>query len=148
MPDIYSYLKKDHRHVSNLMEKLLSARSISRRKTLFSQICEELTLHAETEEATFYRALEGKSKTQDKMKHAHEEHDEIREYIEKLSVITMESEKWIETFGEFKHSVEHHVKEEEEDIFQKARMVLSHPEAVQLAKEMDALKQKHSQAAA
>lgn len=148
MPDIYSYLKKDHRQVSDLMDKLLAARSVSRRKTLFNQICTELSLHAETEEATFYRALERKSTVKEKMKHAHEEHDEIREYIDKLSVITMESEKWIETFGEFKHAVEHHVKEEEEDIFKKARAVLSHPEAVQLAKDMDTLKQKHVPAAA
>lgn len=148
MPDIYSYIKKDHRHVSNLMEKLLAARSVSRRKTLFDQICIELSLHAETEEATFYRTLEKKQAALEKMKHAHDDHDEMREYMDKLSVITMESEKWIETFNQFKHSVEHHVKEEEEEIFKKARAVLSHPEAVQLAKDMDALKQKHIPSAA
>ncbi|MFO1241749.1 MAG: hemerythrin domain-containing protein [Rickettsiales bacterium] len=146
--DIYAYLQKDHRHVSELMEKLLSARSKTRRKAIFDEICSELTLHAETEEATFYKALEKKSQTEEKMEHAHEEHDEIREYMDKLDVISMESEKWIETFGEFKHAVEHHVHEEEESIFKKAKSILNHAQAVQLAKDMDALKKKHLKTAA
>ena len=141
--DIYTYLKKDHRLVADLMEQVIAAQDTAKRQQLFQQIKTELTLHADTEEVTFYQAIEDATRSknvQEKMEHADEEHDEIREYLEKLSTIAVESEEWIEQFGEFKHSVTHHVEEEEGDIFEKAQKYLSKEEAVQLAKDMDALK--------
>jgi hemerythrin superfamily protein len=138
--DIYNYLKKDHRKVSELMEKVLASRSADRREELFEEIKKELTLHAHTEEKTFYAALEESQKTEEKIEHAEEEHEEIEEYLEKLSKLSPESEKWLVTFGEFKHAVEHHVEEEEGEIFEKAQKVLSEKQAQSLAKEMDSLK--------
>ncbi len=142
--DIYNYLKKDHRLVADLMEQVVASKDASQREMLFEKIKEELTLHADTEEVTFYKAVEEATKSKDvqeKMEHADEEHAEIREFLETLSSIPVEDEKWIEQFGEFKHSVTHHVEEEEGDIFEKAKKYLGKEEAVQLAKDMDALKQ-------
>ena len=141
--DIYNYLKKDHRKVADLMDQVVASQEPAERLSLFAQIKAELTLHADTEEATFYKAIEDATRAkpvEEKMEHAHHEHDEIREYLEKLSTTPIEDEAWIETFGEFKHSVAHHVEEEEEDIFEKARKYLSNEDATQLAKDMDALK--------
>ncbi|MBI1275162.1 hemerythrin domain-containing protein [bacterium] len=141
--DIYSYLKKDHRAVAKLMEELLATKDVKTRRLIFTQIKQELTLHADSEEATFYNAIEKATRAQsvqEQMEHADEEHDEIREYLEKLSNEPMESESWIEMFGEFKHSVTHHVDEEENDVFEKAKKYLSDEQATQLAKEMDAMK--------
>lgn len=144
--DIYSYLKKDHRLVSDLMEQVIATHDIAKRKTLFARIKEELTLHADTEEVTFYKAIETATRSKqvhEKMEHADEEHGEIRTYLEKLSTISLENEEWMEQFGEFKHSVTHHVEEEEGEIFEKAKQYLSKSEAVQIARNMDALKQQH-----
>lgn len=146
--DIYSYLKKDHKLVADLMEKVVASDDVGERETLFAQIKQELTLHADTEEVTFYAAVDKATRSQnvhEKMEHADEEHDEIREYLEKLSTLSAKNEEWIEQFGEFKHAVTHHVEEEEGDIFEKAKKYLSQEEAVSLAKEMDALKQKQKQ---
>lgn len=143
--DIYNYLKKDHQKVADLMEQVLANQNPATRENLFLEIKKELTLHADTEEVTFYKAIEEATKNQnvhEKIEHADEEHDEIREYLEKLSGLQVESEEWIETFGEFKHSVTHHVEEEEGDIFEKAKKYLSQAQAKELAVEMDALKQK------
>ena len=142
--DIYNYLKKDHRLVADLMESVVATPDAKKRSSLFAQIKQELTLHADTEEATFYKAIEDATRSQnvqEKMEHADKEHKEIREYLKKLSATPVASEKWIEQFGEFKHSVTHHVEEEEDDIFEKAKKYLSKEEAVQLAKDMEALKQ-------
>ncbi len=141
--DIYSYLKKDHRLVAGLMDQVVASSDPTERQSLFEQIKTELTLHADTEEKTFYKAIEEATRAkpvEEKMEHAHHEHDEIREYLAKLSGLDVKEEAWIETFGEFKHSVAHHVEEEEEDIFEKAKKYLSNDEANALAKEMDALK--------
>jgi hemerythrin superfamily protein len=143
--DIYSYLKKDHKLVADLMESVVASQDADERKAIFTKIKQELTLHADTEEVTFYKAIEDATRSQnvqEKMEHADSEHNEIREYLEKLSSIPIESEEWIEQFGEFKHSVTHHVEEEEGDIFEKAKKYLNKDEAVQIAEDMDALKQK------
>jgi hemerythrin superfamily protein len=146
--DIYNYLKKDHRLVADLMEQVVASKNVSQRETLFEKIKEELTLHADTEEVTFYKAVEEATRSknvQEKMEHADEEHAEIREFLEKLSSMPVSDAKWMEQFGEFKHAVTHHVEEEEGEIFEKARQYLSKGEAVQLAREMDALKRKQKQ---
>jgi hemerythrin superfamily protein len=138
--DIYSYLKKDHRKVSDLMEELLAARSASSREEIFDEINEELTLHSETEQATFYAALEDEEETEEKIEDAEEDHEEITEYMEQLASMSADSEKWMELFGEFKHAVEHHVKDEETRIFEKARQLLDDDQAEQLARDMASLK--------
>jgi hemerythrin superfamily protein len=64
-----------------------------------------------------------------------------KDYIAKLNRLSIESEKWVEQFREFKHSVTHHVKEEEKDIFEEAKKVLSKEAAKQLAVDMETIKQ-------
>lgn len=146
--DIYSYLKKDHRKVSDLMESVLAARSASRREDLFHQIKHELTLHAETEEATFYAALQEEQETEEWIEDAEDDHEEMKALMKKLASMSAENSKWIELFGEFKHAVEHHVKDEEGRIFDKAKDILDDDEAEQLAEDMDWLKQKRQRKAA
>jgi hemerythrin superfamily protein len=141
--DIYNYLKKDHQKVADLMEQVIASKDPAERQSLFETIKTELTLHAETEEQTFYKAIEDATRSkqvEEKIEHANHEHDEIREYLEKLSTTPVQDELWLETFGEFKHSVTHHVEEEEGEIFEKAKKYLSSQEAKDLAKEMDGLK--------
>ena len=145
--DIYAYLKKDHLKVADLMDQVLASQDPAERQSLFETIKAELTLHADTEEATFYKAVEDATKAkavEEQMEHAHHEHDEIREYLQKLTDTPVDQEAWIETFGEFKHSVAHHVEEEEGDIFEKAKKYIDQTEAVQLAKDMDALKKQQA----
>lgn len=149
--DIYHYLQKDHKKVSDLFTSILSTTDQEKRKELFEEVIEELLVHSKTEEATFYKAIENAGENpkekitvniEENMEEAHDEHDEIRKYIKILSKLPIESEEWIEKLGEFKHSVEHHVKEEEETIFQKAKKILSKEEENGLALEMETLKEK------
>ena len=144
--DIYAYLKKDHKAVASLMDQVIASSDPTERRRLFETIKTELTLHADSEEQTFYKAVEDATRAkavEEQMEHAHHEHDDIREYLVKLSDLAAEDEQWIETFGEFKHAVSHHVEEEEGDVFEKARKYLDHNDAVELAKEMDELKQQY-----
>lgn len=138
--NIYNYLKKDHRAVAELFDKILSTKSLEKRKSMFQEVADELLIHAETENATFYATLKEHEETAEIIEHAEKEHAEVKQYIGKLSGLSIESEKWLEQFGEFKHSVTHHVEEEEGDIFEKAKKVLTPEQARQLAIDMDALK--------
>jgi hemerythrin superfamily protein len=138
--NIYNYLKRDHRTVAELFDKILSTKSLEKRKSMFQEVANELLIHAETENATFYAALKEHEETEEIIEHAEKEHAEVKKYIAKIRGLSIESEKWLEQFGEFKHSVTHHVEEEEGDIFEKARKVLETEQENQLAIDMDALK--------
>lgn len=142
--DIYAYLKKDHRKVEDLFEKLASARSDATRKECLKTIREELLLHAKTEEATFYAALEEKVQDQPLemlMPEAEKEHDGVRKLFDQIDSNKVGSAKWLLLVGQLKQAVEHHVEEEEENIFKEARKLLSDDEARELARQMDELKQ-------
>lgn len=141
--DIYNYIKKDHRKVEDLMEQVVNAADGATRLRLFNEIKNELTLHAKSEEETFYKAVLDATRSkavEHKMEHANEEHDEIEAFLQKVSGLSADSDQWLLHFGELKHAVMHHVEEEEGEIFEKAKTYLSADQARKLAKEMDALK--------
>lgn len=144
--DIYEYLKKDHKEVANLFEQLVSARSDTSREHILQAIQDKLLLHAKTEEATFYTALEECSETHlnELMPEAEEEHDTVRDFFKQLATAKTGSPRWFILVGALKQAVEHHVEEEEGLIFKHAKQVLSNEQARQLAQEMDAMKQEQA----
>lgn len=138
--NIYNYLEKDHRHLSEWMEKLIACRSNAHRKSLFDEIKQELIQHMDAKEATFYAVLKRHPYTRSLMDQAAENHQEINQYISKLSRLSVGSDRWLETFGEFKHAIDQHMKREEVEIFKKAQQILSRQASVELAVEMLELK--------
>jgi hemerythrin superfamily protein len=138
--DIYNYLKKDHKKVNKLMEDLLAIEDKEQKHILFEKIKQELLLHAKTEEKTFYQEIEDKKPAKEWVEEAKSEHKEIEKYLKKLSALKFGDEEWIEQFGEFKHSVSHHVEEEEGRIFDKAKQILSSKRADELSEEMEEMK--------
>lgn len=55
--DATRLLKADHKHVSHLFEQFESSRSTSKKQAVVSEICQELTVHAQIEEEIFYPAI-------------------------------------------------------------------------------------------
>ncbi len=141
--DIYAYLRSDHRRIAKLVTELLDIRLPAIRQTLFEQIRAELSVHAAAEERTFYRTLVDAARDQgvaEKMARSEAEHDEIRELLDVLSDTPVSSDFWLEKFGELKHAVEHHVQEEEGEVFELAQTLLDRETALRLGNDMDALK--------
>ncbi len=141
--DIYTCIRNDHRRVAKLMDDLMSINLPAVRQRLFDDIRMELTLHAEAEEATFYTAIVELTQSPAislQMDHAEHEHNDMRHLMQVLADTPISSEFWMEKFGELKHAVEHHVQEEENDIFAKARVLISPGDARQLGRDMEQLK--------
>ena len=143
--DIYAYIKRDHLKVADLMQQLLDIRLAAFHRRLFDQIKTDLLLHTEAEERTFYRAMEAATREQatgEEMAHAVHDHGEIRALLDELTELSENNEMWMVKFGELKHAVEHHVQDEETNVWKKARMVLTHDQERTLARDMDREKQK------
>ncbi len=138
--DIYTYLKKDHRLINDLIEQVLNSKSPTGREEIFDEIKQEFLVHAETEQATFYSAIKDEDDTRENIEDATDEHEDIKDILRQLSKMSANNEKWLVLFGELKQAIEHHVQDEETRIFDKAKEILSEHDANQLALDMDRMK--------
>lgn len=141
--NIYTYLKKDHLKVARIFKKIVAAPDQKAREILFLQVKALLELHADPEHNTFYRALSKSAKGKEEAKHGDKEHKTIKKALAKISRISSKEEvKWLVAFGELKHIVEHHVDDEEKEMFKEGKKVIGTKKSLQLVKEIEELKKK------
>ncbi|NHF61014.1 hemerythrin domain-containing protein [Flavobacteriaceae bacterium TP-CH-4] len=134
--DIFEALRKDHDKQRDLLSKLVSTSGDSKsRRKIFEDLKKELELHADAEERYFYVPLIDSDKTQEKARHSIAEHHEIDEFIEKLQDTEMDSSSWLKIAKNLKERVEHHLEEEEHEVFQMAGKVLSDEQKGTLAED-------------
>ena len=101
--DIYTYIVRDHRKLAGLMDDLMSIRLPAVRQILFDQIRTELSAHSDSEERTFYAALEHALPTQEmneKLEQSEHEHHEIKALLHVLGRLSISTEAWMEKFGD------------------------------------------------
>lgn len=124
--DLYRLLKQDHQKAKRLFERIAEAGEGAKktRERLFQELKQELELHTRVEEEHFYPALEEFDETKDLVAEALSEHDEVKEKLAALAQIDTEDESWPSEIEELQADVEHHVEEEENEIFPKARELL------------------------
>jgi DNA phosphorothioation-dependent restriction protein DptG len=109
---------------------------------LFTQLKEDLEAHSQGEEAVFYPALKEHTEMKVMVDEATEEHEEVANLLEEIKELDIESEDRTSKLAELKKNVLHHVKEEEGEIFKKAKKIMGKDEIQTLGKEFqDAKKQ-------
>jgi hypothetical protein len=140
MMDIYEYLKADHAKVSDLFKLFDKTKVPEVKIEIVDMIIQELSLHAHTEQDTFYKALEQYPESKDAALHGVKEHAEIDAMIDKILPIDEPTKEWENDVLELKKLVEHHVKEEEGKIFDKAKKVLSKEQTYIIKEQMHYLK--------
>jgi len=145
--DPFELLKKDHKTVSKLFQRIEAA-SGKAKLPVFKQIKSELDLHTHIEEAIFYPALEKARETRDLTLEAYEEHKVVKELLSELDAAKTVSDEWEAKLTVLKENVEHHVDEEENELFDKANDVLTGEEAERLGDRMNAEKVRRGGAAA
>ena len=138
----FTLLKADHKKVAGILEKLDSTteRGVKTRAELFNQLKTELEVHTRIEETIFYPALEKADETRDITLEAFEEHRLVKQLLGELDSMGKDQEEWTAKFTVLKESIEHHVEEEEGDMFPKARKVLGEENAEVLGTRMEEAK--------
>ncbi len=143
-PDALTLIRNDHREVDALFAKALAGDTpVAQRRTITAKITAALTAHAEMEEALFYPALRkaGGSKERDSVLEAAEEHGVVKDLIAKIEAISGRDETLEAKLTVLKELVQHHVKEEESEIFSEAREKLGNERLKTLGAEMQRFKQ-------
>jgi hemerythrin-like domain-containing protein len=146
--DAFELLKNDHAKVSTLFDRIEPATDATTRQQLFAQLKQELELHAHIEETILYPVLKGIAETRDTTEEGYEEHQEVKDLLSELEATPADGEEWSDLIIELRENVEHHVEEEEGEMFTMAREVLSEQQINDIGARMSAEKQQRQKAAA
>lgn len=146
----FTLLKADHKKVAGILEKIdeTTERAVKTREELFTQLKTELDIHTRIEETIFYPALKDADETRDITLEAFEEHKVVKTLLGELESLGKDKEEWTAKFTVLKENIEHHVEEEEGEMFPKARKVLGEDGAETLGTRMEKAKGDQKAAAA
>ena len=146
----FNLLKSDHEKVAGILESIdqTTERAAKGRDELLARLKEELDLHTKIEEEIFYPALEDSKETRDITLEAYEEHRLVKQLLSELEAAPKDTEEWTAKFTVLKENVEHHVEEEEGEMFPKARKALSEDEIETLGDRIQEAKKQNRAAAA
>ena len=132
---IYADLKKDHdRHRKLLDEIEATSRGSEERRAQFDELRKELQAHAAAEEESLYALMLANPDLRDEARHSVAEHKEIDALRGELVEIEPNDIGWITKFREMRHRYEHHIDEEEEEMFPAASKELPKREEEQAAR--------------
>ena len=126
-PSALDLIHDDHEEVTALFETALGESTPpSAKKAAIAKVLFALTVHAKMEEKIFYPALRkaGKKDEKDSVLEAAEEHGMVKDMIGKLKRVAGRDETLKAKLTVLKEMVEHHVKEEESEMFDEARKVM------------------------
>jgi iron-sulfur cluster repair protein YtfE (RIC family) len=125
--DACDLLDADHIAVKHLfveyarLAMAAPADSAAERQALAQKICAELTVHAQIEEEIFYPALREVIDEPQRLDEAQEEHQEAKELIAQIEGLGTADETMDDLVTLLAREIEHHVKEERDHLFPKAR---------------------------
>ncbi|HEX8841430.1 MAG TPA: hemerythrin domain-containing protein, partial [Sphingomicrobium sp.] len=119
--DATALLREDHRKVEKLFKEFEGAKGEGRKEKLARRICMELTVHTKIEEEIFYPACKGKV-DEDLLKEAYVEHDAAKLLIAEIEAGSGQSDEFFDAKVQvLSEQIEHHVEEEEKELFPEAR---------------------------
>jgi hypothetical protein len=141
--DAMSLLKEDHQKVKKILAELESTteRGVKTREELFTKVKRELVVHEAIEEEILYPALKEHPKTKDIALEAYEEHHVVDMVVAEIDGVAYDDAQWGAKFKVMKENLEHHIEEEEGEMFEHAKQVFDEDELVRLGDSMMARKQ-------
>ncbi|ETX29735.1 hemerythrin domain-containing protein [Roseivivax isoporae] len=126
---IYDAIRADHARHRELLATIADTEGASEaRKDAWSEFFRDVKSHAAAEEETFYSKLMSKTWGQDAARHSVEEHAQMDDMMEELHGMDMSSPEWLKTFNKLRDEYEHHMEEEEDEVFGRAREVIPEEE--------------------
>lgn len=141
--DALKLLEQDHRLVEQILAEgeKTTERGEKTRTELFARLKTELTIHEQIEEEVLYPALREVAKAKDIALEAYEEHHVVDEILAELEATPPSDETWGAKFTVAKENLEHHIQEEETEMWKAARQEFSADELEQMGARMMEIKQ-------
>ena len=139
--DIFDRLKQDHDKHRALIDAIKETSGDSaERRDLFEQFKTDAMAHAAAEEGTLYVAMMEDPEIRQDAQHSVKEHAEIGMLFVELDEMDMASSGWLNKFNTLADEYTHHIDEEEEEKFPKAKSELGEDKAMALKEDFEARK--------
>jgi len=145
------FLKQEHQTAKAAFEKVLQA-SAAKRGGLWEELTPELEAHEEIEDACLYEPLArdagGKDAKLTEWRRKHQsEVDEVEDLLGEIDELDPEDDKWLAKVKKVHESLQHHIQEEEGEIFPRISKVWDEARLTQAGKKMKELKAEKADAA-
>jgi len=138
--DAIAMLKEDHQRVKDLFAQYEGTSNAEAKGSLAEEVFVELETHAQLEESIFYPSVNEETEEGPALvKESLEEHATVKQLIQELRQMGPQSQGFDAKFHELMHNVEHHVAEEEAEMFPLAEEELAE-DLDEMSAEMQELK--------
>jgi hemerythrin-like domain-containing protein len=140
---LFDRLHEDHEFFKSTLESLLETgqQDTEERTSLLEKLKSELLPHMHGEEKGFYALLRDHAESKMKALESMEEHHVASIVLQELDSMDKSDEVWGAKLQVFQELIEHHIREEETEVFEKARQALSENQAHQALDIFDQEKQ-------
>jgi hypothetical protein len=147
--DALKLLKDDHDRAKKSLEELdgTTERAFKTRHDLFAKLKADLVVHEAIEEEIFYPALREHAQAKEIVLEAYEEHNVVDTLMAEIEQTPFDDETWKAKFSVMKENLEHHIEEEEGEMFEEARDLFDAETLERLGEQMQARKRELQQAA-
>jgi len=135
-------LKEDHDRFKKLLaegEETTERARVGRSK-LFEDLKRQVEIHERMEEEVLYPALKAHPKAKEIVLEGYEEHHVADLILAEIAETDPSDERWAAKFKVLKESLEHHIEEEEGDMFPKARGIFDSDELEELGAAMEQIR--------
>jgi len=134
--DVFELLKKDHQKVKSLFEKIEDTGGDKTKDKIFKELAQDLAVHSKLEETIVYPRFKEFEELSEMVAEAIEEHQVAEQLLEELAGMKEKGEQWDAKLTVLKEMIEHHVEEEEGELFPEAEELLGEDEAAEMGKTM------------
>jgi hypothetical protein len=137
-PDAIEILEREHRRFEELLKQGedTTERARSTRRELLATLTAELNAHELMEEKVLYPALQAHPQAREIVLEGFEEHHVADLIVQELQNVATDDEAWGAKFKVLKENIEHHIEEEEGNMFRLARGIFAREELRVLAARM------------
>ncbi len=145
--DALNLLMQDHKNVKELFAQIKGQKDDEQRKKIFDKINSELTVHAHIEETLFYPEVQRFDQLKEMVEEALQEHHDVKELLKEMEELDLSGEEGDSALNDLIVNVEHHVGEEEGEMFPKVRELCDKSALEKLGQQLESAKgQRHRQA--
>ena len=135
-------LTDDHQKVKQLFQQAQQIQDSQQKKETFDKIDMELAIHADIEETVFYPALEEHDAFKEMVREARQEHEDVEQLLLEIEDLATEDTDFSSQLAKLEETVEHHVAEEEGEMFPKIREIFEEGTLERLDKKLEFAKGK------
>lgn len=133
--DAIVFLRQEHSKFRRMLAVISKTSQVKSKKLKFNTFCKDLIKHETMEQKIWYPVLRKHPELRSIIKHLLSEEKSAAKAIKAFNKVSFEF-MWDLRFYKFKHDVDHHAKEEEQELFPKVRKILNKSELAALGARM------------